>query len=298
MLSIGAEVEMTGRSMRVGIRLGRQWTTAAALLAAGCGSGSAEDEREAPIAVESAELKNGALYDGHAAWRGVVGLSIWMPTQKYWNVCSGQVVSAQTILTAGHCVKMVSPNNPSATYVSAWRMTSATGYVTVMPPTWVTMRYNPDFLGDAPFDVGLIIAPSVQPLQNVTASDTAVLAKTTPSNVDMWAFGFGYYGPGANDYDFLGRYGTVTPFYASRAVEYLFENTGTRPEVCAGDSGAPLKSTTSGSMQVYAITTRRSGGSGVCQPVGHWTTTAHNLYWLRGKITGTCTETTTTYTCW
>jgi V8-like Glu-specific endopeptidase len=285
--------------MNISIRSGAcgWWVAAAAFITTSCGGATSDEADPAPVAVESAELKNGSLYDGSTPWRGVVGLAIL--THGEWNYCSGQVVSAQTILTAGHCVKLVSPNNPSTTWVSAWRQTSATGYVTVMPPTWTTMRYNPDWNNsDNPFDMGLIIAPSVQPLQNVTSSDAAVLAKTTPGNVNMWAFGFGYYNSGTNDHDYLGRFGVISPNYASKAVEYWYENTGSNLEICAGDSGGPLKSTTSGQMRTYGVAVRRTGGSGLCQPVGHWSTTAHNLYWLRGKITGTCVETSTTYSCW
>jgi V8-like Glu-specific endopeptidase len=286
-------------TIRAGVR--RNWwcVPAAALALSGCGSATSNEGDAQAVGEERSELKNGSLYDGNTAWRGVVLIGIWNSRFSSWDYCSGQVVSAQTILTAGHCVKMISQTtNPSAAYVAAWRQGSANSLVTVMPTTWAMMRYNPAFNGDAPFDVGLIIAPSVEPLQNVTSSDAGVLAKTTPSNVNMFTFGFGYYGNGANDYDFLGRYGTVTPVYASRALYYFFENTGTRPEICAGDSGAPLKSTSPGSQLVYGIVSRRSGGSGVCQPIGTWTTTAHNLNWLRGMITGSCVETSTSYSCW
>jgi hypothetical protein len=159
------------------------------------------------------------------------------------------------------------------------------------------LRYNPAYRNDSVVDdVGLIHAPTVQPLQNITFSDSAVLAKTTQSNVTMYAFGFGYYNN--SQIDWRGRYGAIVPTYASRAVEYFWENTGTSPEQCAGDSGGPLKSTTSGSLQVYGLHSRRSGGSGLCQPVGHAAATARAMSWLRGKITGTCQETATTYQCW
>jgi hypothetical protein len=272
--------------------------TAWALIVSGCGGTAPDDADVHTLGAETSELKNGTLYNGSSMFDGAVGLAIWTPRYGGWNTCSGQVVSRQTILTAAHCVQAVSAANPSWTYVSAWRQSSATGHVTVMPPTWVTMRYNPAFNGNTTYDVGLIIAPTVQPLQNVTSADSGVLAKATPSNVNMYAVGFGYFAGGANDYDYLGRYGAVVPTYSSLALEYFFRNTSTNPEICAGDSGGPLKSTTSGILAVYGVASKRSGGAGLCQPIGHWATTARNMSWLRGKITGECFESSTIYSCW
>jgi secreted trypsin-like serine protease len=270
-----------------------------ALFMSGCAVAASSESEEQSAAVETSELMNGSLYDGNSMWRGVVRLSIQVPPYGAWNTCSGQVVSRQTILTAAHCVQAaiaVPGQFTGHTNVRAWRESSS-GQVVVMPQTWVMIRYNTAYRDGSPVDdVGLIYAPSVQPLQNITSSDSAVLAKTTPSNVTMYAFGFGYYND--NQIDWRGRYGAIVPTYASRAVEYFWENTGTDPEQCAGDSGGPLKSTTSGSLQVYALHSRRSGGSGNCQPVGHAAATARAMSWLRGKITGTCQETSTTYQCW
>jgi secreted trypsin-like serine protease len=272
--------------------------TPLALFASGCAIAASDESEGQTVAVETAELKNGSLYDGNEMWRGVVRLLIQTPPYGAWNTCSGQVVSRQTIMTAAHCVKgaVGLGENPGASNVRVWRE-SPTGQVVVMPQTWVMMEYNPAYSNDSAVDdVGLIHAPTVQPLQNVTSADSAVLAKTTPSNVTMYAFGFGYYN--STQIDWRGRYGAIVPTYATKAVEYFWENTGTAPEQCAGDSGGPIKSATSGSVQVYALHSRRSGGTGLCQPVGHAPATARAITWLRNNIVGSCQETATTLKCW
>lgn len=274
-------------------------TAVLALFSSGCVSTASDEPNEEPLASVTSELKNGTTYDGSALFRGAVGLYIWSPVWGSWQTCSGQVVSRRTIMTAAHCVIRGSADNPGGAWVIAWRPSSNSAYVPVLPMTWVTTRYNPSYIdygATTPFDVGLFISPNN--LQNITSGDSGVLAKSTPSNVTMYALGFGYYDDGPLYYDDYGRYGQLVPTYASRALEYFFENTDDDPEICAQDSGGPLKSTTSGLLLVYGLASRHTGSGTYCKPVGHWATTKHNMNWLRGKISGNCLETSTLYSCW
>jgi hypothetical protein len=146
------------------------------------------------------------------------------------------------------------------------------------------------------FDVGLINSPV--DLQHLTSADSGAMAKSTPSNVRMYAFGYGPYGNSPGEDDYYGRYGAVYPQFLPRAPEYRFENTSTDPELCKGDSGGPLKSNTSGPLLVYGVASRNTGGSGVCQPVGHWATTAYSIGWIKDTIVGDCLNTSTLLHCW
>lgn len=277
----------------------RHWrlgSVALALSLPACAVGISEEPTdEVDTGVQTAELKNASLYNGSANWRGVVQLQIWRPGG--WGICSGQVVSQHTILTAAHCLNSLGAN-PASTYVVAWKQT-ASGFVAVLPYTYAYIRYNPAYDGSAKNDVGLVISPTVQPLQNVTSSDAEYLAKTTPSGVNMVALGFGFYGSNDGDSDGMGRWAQLAPTYSSTDLDYVFMNPNTKPELCRGDSGGPLKSGTSGIRMQYGVASMGTGpGSGKCRAHSHWATTANNMTWLRGKITGTCAETSSFYSCW
>jgi V8-like Glu-specific endopeptidase len=225
-------------------------------------------------------------------------LVVFVPTFQGWMNCSAQVISKQSILTAAHCVNAIE-SNPGWTYVQAWRQTS-TGWLLVMPTTWVTVQHNANYNGiDAKHDVGLITAPSVQPLQNVTVGDAHPLAKSTPTAQTMYAIGYGYFGNDEGQTDGQGRFGKVTPTFDSANLDYVFHNTATNPELCSGDSGGPLKSAVSGALLVYGVASKLSGaGSGHCRTTSHWATVSHNLSWLRPRIVGSCFETSSYYSCW
>jgi hypothetical protein len=270
-----------------------------ALASPACGEAISDERADTVLAAETAELKNGTLFGSSSMLKGAVRLDIWRPAPfESWTKCSGQVVSQYSILTAAHCVSAMG-ENPGWTYVQAWRQTP-TGWLLIMPTTWVTTRYNPSYNGvDAKYDVGLITAPTVQPLQNVTQADAHALAKSTPTGESMYTMGYGYYGSNDDQYDGQGRYGKVTPTYDAAALDYVFSNSISSPENCSGDSGGPLKSAFSGPLLVYGVVSKGTGpGFGHCRGYSHWATVHHNLAWLKPRIGGSCFETSTLYSCW
>ena len=137
-------------------------------------------------------------------------------------------------------------------------------------------------------------APS--PFQNVSPSDTAVLAKDAPANTAMTAFGYGQYDNTLDDGQ--GRSGSLTPTFSSGG-EYVFSAGATQPWLCSGDSGGPLKGNANGMVYGFASWTDASGSH--CGNSGHWATTRNSYVWLKGVITAlgnNCSETSTQVSCW
>jgi V8-like Glu-specific endopeptidase len=247
------------------------------------------------IALQTSEIQNGTRYSGSSWGWGAVKVETWWPDMKIWYPCSGQVVSRQTILTAAHCVGVtVSGANPGYQNVRAWMQTDH-GVVQVLN-AWSQVRYRPEFDGtNGKYDVGLITAPSVSLLKNVAPRDAAYLAKTLPSDFSMVAVGYGYMDD--TTFDGLGRYATITPKYKSDIKQYFYQAADeTKPQMCDGDSGGPLKK--GGVNTTHGVVAGGDGSSGRCHLNAYWATTKDNIDWLRGKIAGTCTETSEAYACW
>jgi len=158
-------------------------STLSLLLAVGCsgpvdGSGDLEQE---DVAAQTSELRNGTLYDGNPTgiWNGVVKVEFLDPSGT-WLLCSGQVVSAQTILTAGHCITDAGVvGNPVSMYVRASRPAPGGGWRTVMPKTWAYVKYNPAFNRFDPTDCPLLRAKSSAPSREVKPTDTTASGSGT-----------------------------------------------------------------------------------------------------------------------
>lgn len=262
-----------------------------------CGDVTPDGEAsEHDIAVETSEIQNGTRYSGDGWGWGAVKLEIWWPHLNRYGFCSGQVVSRQTILTAAHCLPTENGTNSSYTNVRAFMQTG--GGVVVVLNALSHVQNRPEYqacMGCPRYDVGLITAPSVDLLKNVAPRDAAWLAKTNPSGLSMVAVGYGY----MNDttYDGLGRLATVVPTYNSSRREYNYSATGTMPQMCFRDSGGPLKwGGANTSFGVYSAGAPVNTGN--CYAEAFWATTAQNMDWLRGKIKGTCSESTEVYSCW
>jgi Trypsin len=301
-------------SIMVGRKQGSLLLVAAALCLAGCGgvsAGEAQDDvsaaqleadaavaagLEEEVGTQTSELKNGTLFDGSGQSRGAVLLEVYWPTKPrgFWQKCSGQIVSKQTILTAAHCLYGV--KSGEFTWVRASRQTSA-GWVDVIPSTWTQVRWNQAYDGRATNDVGVVIAPDARPLIGYVAEDAAIMAKTTPNRVPMTAFGFGYYTDTL--YDGKGRSATIVPNYDPAVPDFWFDVTAGGPQMCSVDSGGPLKSTHNGLFLTYGVFSWGAKAVGECRRNGHWATTAHNITWLKSNIvpTANCFETATLLTC-
>jgi V8-like Glu-specific endopeptidase len=273
------------------------------LIAVACSGpvdGSVDLEQE-DVAAQTSELRNGTPYDGNPTgiWNGVVKVEFLHEPSNTWLTCSGQVVSAQTILTAAHCITSLGVvGNPVSMFVRASRPAPGGGWRTVMPKTWAYTKYNPAFdLFNPRYDVGLVIAPTVQMLQNVYLGDAVPLAKTAP-NIAMTSLGFGNYGPNTGQFDGLGRSGPVTPTYNATAHEYNYTAvTGSDTQLCSGDSGGPLKTV----GLVYGLMSQGMGaGTGKCRAGARFPTTMDNFTWLKANIARklSCSENATSLACW
>ena len=284
-------------TMRVTKRSGALAVALAMTLSA-CGGPLPEDAENDAIASEGAALKNGVPYNGGLIWRGTLKVEIFFERGQSWSTCSGQVVGKRAILTAAHCLTQVIADNGGYARVRVWRPT-ASGWLPVLPDVLSVFRINPKYNTDmsAKYDVGLILAPTLQPLQNVTEDDAALLSKSTPSGMAMTALGFGYYTDTAYG---EARSGVVTPTYNANAgaLDYSFFSGTTQPWVCRGDSGGPLKTTT---FQ-YGVASLGTGpGSGPCRSQAHWAATANNIPWIKSTIEMTgmeCFDSSTMLSCW
>lgn len=266
---------------------------------AGVGDVGSGDAKHEGVAVQTAELKNGALFDASPVWNGAVRVDFWNASLQIWQTCSGQVVSGRTIMTAAHCMTLTGvAGNPSSTWVYVLRPAyGGPGWWTVLPVTWVPVKYNPAYNGiDSKNDVGLVFAPDGSMLENVFIGDALAISKTAPNNTPMNLVGYGYHD--TNSFDGLGRSGPATPTYQTGTSIYTYGATQVgQPQPCEGDSGGPLKTTS----LVYGVLSQRTGQAmGKCSPSGRWATTKDNMTWLKNNIRPyqSCTDTASQYRCW
>lgn len=257
-----------------------------------------ETGEEEGAAVQTSELKNGALFDGSAVWNGAVKVEFLNASTNTWDTCSGQVVSGRTIMTAAHCIRFAGVvGNPASTWVRVSRPAyGGPGMWTVLPETWAYVKYNPAYNDTPKNDVGLVIAPNGSPFQSVFMGDSLAISKTAPNNVPMNIVGFGYYD--TNSFDGLGRSGPATPSYDSTYSQYYYAITSLgQPQPCRGDSGGPLKTTS----VVYGVLSQLAGQvTGRCGVAGRWATTKDNMTWLKNNILAveSCTDSASQYRCW
>src|SRR5262245_22944798 len=68
-----------------------------------CAAPVAEGEA---VASDDSPLKNGFVLANGAPWKGVVRVELWNPFEGKWHVCTGQVTSQKSVLTAAHCPRV------------------------------------------------------------------------------------------------------------------------------------------------------------------------------------------------
>lgn len=289
-----------GTEMQDGFKVtSKRWIVAGMSLAMslpGCGASVGVDGNDEATEAEVSSLKNGTLVDGGGRWAGVVKLQIL--TAGSWAVCSGQISSRTTIVTAAHCVNYpLQPYSSGNIQVIVTRQTSTGQWQTLMPQTTAFAKYHPFYDGSAYRDVAVITLPSQ--LSGVVQADAVPLALNNQSGQSMWALGYGYYDVTSDDG--LGRSGQITPTYSSANHEYTFSASSTQPQICSGDSGGPLKMFSSNRWLNFGVASwfdlDRSGWK--CGHSGHWASVPDNSAWLMSAIGyDKCTQLLTFITCW
>lgn len=284
-----------GMPSRTKARLGA--LASLALVIGACGGPLDEPGPDENTAVVSSELKNGSTYDGTNKWKGVLRLQIMINGE--WSPCTAVVGSRSTMVTAAHCVSApLAPYTSGNVRVLARREVAAGSSVIVFNG-WAFAKYNPAYNGGVTrYDVAVLTTPS--PLANVASDDAVAFAKGTMGGQPMFALGYGYYDNG-QPIDGLGRSAQITPTYDSALFEYRYTISRTSdPQMCAGDSGGPIKRVDS-HWKIYGIMSKRSGGNNgdACRPTGHWAPTSENWPWLEAAIGYVnCTSWFDRLACW
>lgn len=285
------------------LRTHRPILLTAASLAVALGACAPPEPEEAgdQVAVEDSALKNGTVLANGAPWKGVVRVEIWSQSERKWHVCTGQVTSAQTVLTAAHCAwSSGNTSYHSNLYVRITRQTSAGLYGEWLHPEsyiLADVQVNPSYTTDvAKYDLSVMRGPN--PWAATTPSHAAGLMKSNP-NLTLWAFGYGNWGNSTNpdEYDQQGRAGQAKVTYNSTYKDYRNNASSSDPQLCIGDSGGPLKSTFLDGSLSYGVASQLIEYSGACGTKGEWATTSNNWTWLKNTI-GNCTDKVSYISCW
>jgi len=286
--------------MSIATSRGRQVVAGAsvALALSACSFPVTQDEA---VASDEASLKNGEVLANGAPWKGVVRVELWNPFEGRWRLCTGQVTSRNTVVTAAHCPRVAGMTSFHSTlYVRITRQTLNGIYgewlhpeAYILADVQIAFSYTEAV---AKHDVAVL--KSSNPWINTVQSHAAGLMKGNP-NTTLWAFGYGNWGNITNpdQFDQQGRAGQIAVTYNSTAKVYRNNASATDPQLCTGDSGGPLKSSFLSGSMTYGVASQLIQYSGACGTQGEWATTSNNWQWLSSAIGG-CTDKLSYIACW
>lgn len=270
-------------------------------LACGCAAGDGEQLYEvgqARQAVENGEV-NPSIMNG-----GVVELTIGaMARDQQDNVCTAQVISRDTLLTAAHCFYDVSY------YADGWQQAvPASIYVRHQNPdgSWenltsnkenatVYVREEYDTLrasnSTQRWGADIAVVRLGRNWLNIQSSDVAALPRYHDEHPPgrLWLYGYGFHTDTQND-EHLRRgelhdlsWNSTSGFQWFRTVVSYYGDSD--PHSCKGDSGGPWKTATMYYSGVQYGVHVRGHGSGYCTEDGaRAAMVAHHDDWIEQKV--------------
>ena len=207
------------------------------------GSGGAKVEGEQSLCGGNPRITGGhACADPGSS--PVVLLVLADQNGQNFAICSGTLLTSDTILTAAHCV------DRSAGIYKVY--VDRSGELDLVPAT-ATFKH-PGWTGQAgnPNDVGIVKV--AQPI--ATRSTAAILISSSPQiNEDIYAYGYGIDENG--DYQVLKEGHMKVSFFAENLIFAEYDRT--KSSICSGDSGGPVTAVRGGGPAIIGINSAVAG---------------------------------------